>query len=267
MSIKLLATDLDGTLVADLHTIPPRTQAAIKAAMARGVRVVIATGREYEITHKFSNALGLTTPIICYQGALIYDPSTGQTIAREGLSLPATYALIDAARALELALTLHVEGQVYIERLTPYGRAFFEDIGTQLVEVSDFKQALTSLPIKGLIVHPAAETKTMAARLQAALGDNVNVFHSLDVLIEVTSPNVSKGHALQILAGRYGLAQNEVMAIGDQDNDAEMIAWAGLGVAMGNASPKAKAVAKVIAPPLSEEGAAWAIEHFILEER
>jgi hypothetical protein len=85
-------------------------------------------------------------------------------------------------------------------------------------------------------------------------------------LIEITAPNVSKGQALDTLAAYYNIPQSEVMAIGDQDNDVEMIAWAGLGIAMGNASPRAKAAADYIAPPLEEEGAAWAIEHFILEQ-
>jgi hypothetical protein len=77
---------------------------------------------------------------------------------------------------------------------------------------------------------------------------------------------VSKGHALATLAARYGIARHEVMAIGDHDNDVDMIAWAGIGVAMGDASSQVKAAADHIAPPLAQEGAAWAIEHFILEQ-
>jgi Cof subfamily protein (haloacid dehalogenase superfamily) len=265
MPIKLLAADLDGTLVADLHTIPARTQATIKAVVEQDVRVVIATGRGYEDTRKFVHMLGLTTPVICYQGAIIYDFQTGQTIANEGLSMPATSQLIDLARSLDLSLSLHLNGNAYTERQTAQSRTFFDNIGTSLTEVADLKQVITTPPIKGMIVHPPHEIQAMAARLQTAVGDRLNVFHSLDILIEITSPNVSKGQALETLAVHYGLLQNEVMAIGDQDNDVEMIAWAGLGVAMGNASPKAKAAADHIAPPLEEEGAVWAIEKFILE--
>ena len=89
----------------------------------------------------------------------------------------------------------------------------------------------------------------------------------MDTLIEVTPPNVSKGCALKTLAAYYRIPQSQVMAIGDQDNDVKMIAWAGLGVAMGNACPQAKAVADHIAPPLSEEDAAWVIEQFILGQK
>jgi hypothetical protein len=90
------------------------------------------------------------------------------------------------------------------------------------------------------------------------------VVRSSNVLIEVFPVNVSKGHALAALADHLGVSQSEVMAIGDHDNDIEMLAWAGLGVVMGNGSEAAKAVAQVIAPPIDEDGAAWAIEKFIL---
>jgi hypothetical protein len=264
MPIKLLATDLDGTLVADLHTIPSRTQATIRALVKQGIYVVIATGRGYEDTRKFVHSLGLTTPVICYQGAVIYDSQTDETIANEGLSMLVTHQLIDLARSLDLSLSLHLDGNAYTERQTAQSQAFFGDIGTSLTEVTDLKQAVTTQPIKGMIVHPPHEIQAMVAHLQTAVGDRLNVFHSLGILIEITSPNVSKGYALETLAAHYGISQNEVMAIGDQDNDVEMIAWAGVGVAMGNASSKAKAVADHIAPPLEQEGAAWAIEKFIL---
>ncbi|GIK38299.1 MAG: hydrolase [Chloroflexota bacterium] len=266
MPIRLLALDLDGTILADLHTISPRTQAAIKGAIERGVYVSIATGREYDITHKFVEMLGLTTPTICCQGGLIFNGHTGETINHDGLSVPLAHQLIDLARARRLALHLCLGGSgTYTEFATPFSRQILEEVGGVVVEVSDLKQVVTVPPTKGLIVHPADEAGALVTELQATLNGNLSVFRSHTMLIEVTSPTVSKGHALAFLADYYGIPQSEVMAIGDQDNDVEMIAWAGLGVAMGNASAGAKAAADVIAPPLSEEGAAWAIEKYILQ--
>lgn len=267
MSIKLLATDLDGTLVADLQTISPRIQAAVKAAVERGVIVTIATGREYEITHQFANMLGLTGPIICFQGAVIQDAQTGEPIARDTLSLAATHRLIDVSRSLNVALTLFASGAAYTECMTSQGKTFLNYIGTTMVEVDDLKQAMTEQPIKGMIIHAPEDGEAICAQLQANLDGSLKVFRSLENLIEITGANVSKGHALATLAAHYGIDQSEVMAIGDQDNDVDMIAWAGVGVAMGDASPNAIAAADFIAPPLAEEGAAWAIEHFILEQK
>ena len=266
MSIKLVATDLDGTLVADLQTISSRTQAAIKAAVERGVIVTIATGREYEITHQFAKMLGLTGPIICFQGAVIQDAQTGEPIARDILSLADTYRLIDVSRSLNVALALFANDAAYTERMTSQGRIFLNNIGTTLVDVGDLKQAMVKQPIKGMVIHSPEDGEAICAQLQANLDGSLKVFRSLENLIEITGANVSKGHALATLAAHYGLVQSEVMAIGDQDNDVDMIIWAGIGVAMGDASPNAKAAADYIAPPLAEEGAAWAIEHFILEQ-
>ena len=266
MSIKLLTTDLDGTLVADLHTISPRTRAAIRAAVEQGVIVTIATGREYEITHKFIETLGLTGPVICHQGAVIQDAQTGQLIAAQTLSLTQTHQLVDLARSMNLALSLHYNGHAHTEQPTAQSLDFFRNIGTAMTEVDDLKQADNREPVKAMIVHPAPEGEAILSELQANLNDSMKVFRSLDVLIEVTPRGVSKGHALATLAAHYGIAQSEVMAIGDQDNDVDMIAWAGIGVAMGDASPGAKAAANYVAPTLAEDGPAWAIERFILEK-
>jgi hypothetical protein len=266
MTIKLLASDLDGTLIADLHTIPARTQAAIRAAMARGVHVTIATGREYPVTKKFVDILGLTTPIICYQGAMIFDPVNQTSIASEGLPLPLAHRLIDLARSHGASLYMYLNNRAYTEQPTPQSRAMLHSIGTPLDEVADLKQVITAAPVKGMIVHPAHETEALMTELRAGLNGNLNVFRSLDTIIEVTSPGVSKGKALARLAAYYGLDRSEVMAMGDQENDIDMLAWAGVGIAMDNATPAAKAAATHIAPPVTEEGAAWAIERFILGE-
>lgn len=267
MPIRLLALDLDGTILADSHTILSRTQAAIKAAVDRGVYVSIATGREYDITRKFVELLGLTTPTICYQGALIYNGHTGETIGREGLPLPMAHQLIDLARSRRLALQFCLgETGTYIEAPSSLSRKVMAAVGATVQEVSDLKQVVTTPPIKGLIIHPADEADALTSELKNILNGSLSVFRSHAMLIEITSPLVSKGHALAALAAYYGIPQADVMAIGDHDNDIEMLAWAGLGVAMGSATAGAKAAADVIAPPLSEEGAAWAIEKFILAD-
>jgi hydroxymethylpyrimidine pyrophosphatase-like HAD family hydrolase len=138
--------------------------------------------------------------------------------------------------------------------------------GATVVQVRDLKQVRQTPPLKGLVVHPANEIEAVIKDLKAALGDSLSVVRSSKVLIELFSPTVSKGQALATLAQYLEIPQQEVMAIGDQDNDIEMIAWAGLGVAMGNASAGAKAVAQVVAPPITEEGAAWAIEEYIFDQ-
>jgi Cof subfamily protein (haloacid dehalogenase superfamily) len=267
MPIKLIASDLDGTLVADLRTISPRTQAAVKAAMDQGVQFTIATGREYPMTERFVKMLGLTAPTICYQGALVYNPVTQSTVASDSMPVPLAHQLITLARRDNLSLHLYLENTAYTENVTPQSKTIFAGIGTPVVPVDDLKQAVTRPPVKGIIVHPAAETDAVMDSLRKELNGQISVFRSLDTLIELTSPQVSKGNALAKLAAHFGIDQSEVMAMGDQDNDIDMLKWAGVGVAMGNASAGAKAAADVIAPSITEDGAAWAIEHFVLGEK
>ena len=132
MPIKLIASDLDGTLVADLHTISPRTQAAIKAAQEKGVYVTIATGREYPVTEKFVKMLGLTTPTICFQGAVIYNPVTQQSLTSESLPLPLAHRLITLTRRDNLSLYFYLGNTAYTENNTPHSEVIFSGIGTPL---------------------------------------------------------------------------------------------------------------------------------------
>ena len=117
-----------------------------------------------------------------------------------------------------------------------------------------------------MFFEPEEAVPELVRDMQAQFNGHLQVVRSWDRLIEATGPSISKGEALARLAAHMGVAQSETMAVGDQDNDVSMIAWAGLGVAMGNASPAAKAAADVIAPALQADGAAWAIERYVLGE-
>jgi Cof subfamily protein (haloacid dehalogenase superfamily) len=265
MPIKLIALDLDGTLLVDWHTMTAPVQAMVKAASEHGVKVVIATGREFTAATKFYHQLGLTTPIICFQGGLIHNAHTDETIAIHGLGVPLAHQLIDLARQQNLALFLYGRKQVFTENGSKEGYALLAAIGSPTRTVANLKQTINFSPIKGIVVQSPEEVAQLLPNLQARLDrDVVSVIRSLENAIEFIPAHVSKGIALATVAKYYGIAQNEVMAMGDQDNDVEMLAWAGLSVAMGNASDKAKAEADVIAPSVDQDGVAWAIQRFVL---
>lgn len=267
MTIRLLALDLDGTLVHDLTGIRPRTVRAVRAALQRGVRVTIATGREFEATEKYARLLDLNTPLICYQGSLIRDHRNGQGELGEALPLDLTYRLIDWARASGASMMVYTPAGRYAERISPLMHELYTKVGLLPTPVDDLRLAVRTPAIKCLIVEAADRAPQVISTLQAAFGhEDVKFFRSYPTIIEAMSKNVSKGGALALLAGRLGVPREAVMAVGDQDNDVEMVAWAGLGVAMGDGSPAVRAAADVIAPPLSEEGAAWAIEQFVLRD-
>ena len=118
--------------------------------------------------------------------------------------------------------------------------------------------------LKGLFINEETASERLTAELQVQVGDRLTVMRSHPLFVEVTSPNVSKGKALAFLADWYGIPRAETIAVGDSGNDLSMIEWAGLGVAVANATPEVLAAADWIAPPVSENGVVAVIERFIL---
>jgi hydroxymethylpyrimidine pyrophosphatase-like HAD family hydrolase len=219
MNYKLLALDLDGTTLGPNLNIDPAVSKAIAAAQAQGVRVTIATGRMFGSTVPYARQLNIHDPVICYQGALIRDPNTGEIF--QHVVTPGDLA----AEAIEMLRERDIFTIAYIdERLCASERRR---------ELDEYLQW-----------HPEGIEVVIDPEL-AALG-------------------ISKGSALAALAARLGIAREQVIAIGDHENDLPMIEWAGLGLAMGNAIPAAHAIADAVLPSVEQAGVAWAIEHYIL---
>jgi hypothetical protein len=265
MRFQLLALDLDGTLMGESRIIPPRARRAMQRAMDAGCWVTIATGRAFATASRFAQDLGINAPLICYQGALIQDLRDGTIIHK--VTIPPDVARQVAAFAQVRQLNFQVlmeDNRAYTDRVKPVTDPILGRSGMSVTAVGDLAAWLDRPPFKFLFTERPEAMPELVRDLQAQFEGRVRVTQSLDSLVEVTGLEASKGQALARLAAHLGVAQSATMAVGDHDNDVSMIAWAGLGVAMGNASPAAKAAADVIAPPLEEEGAAWAIERYVL---
>jgi len=268
MTPQLLAVDLDGTIVADLSTVSGRVRAALQQAMARGVTIALATGREYAVTARFARQLKTNGPLICYQGGLVRDPRTGRTLLAHFIPADLSRRVIKFARARKLPMLLYTADEAFAELPTPLMRRTFERAGSPFSLVNNLLAVLNdeTLPLKFLFIQPERESAGVRRQLQTTFGDALTITQSHATMVEATPPGVSKGAALRALAEHLGIPLSQTVAIGDQDNDAAMLSIAGLGIAMGNASARAKEAADVIAPPLSEDGAAWAIERYVLRK-
>jgi Cof subfamily protein (haloacid dehalogenase superfamily) len=265
MRIQLLATDLDGTLMGPSKVIPPRTYRSLHRAMDAGCWVSLATGRAFTTASFYARELDINAPLICYQGALIQDLRDGSVVYRATLPLEVARRVAAFTQARRLSVQVYLEDhQAYTDRARPVVDTILDKTGRSLIEVGDMVAWLDRPPYKFLISERPEAMSDLVCELESEFAGSVHVTQSLDHLVEVTGLEASKGQALARLAAHLGVAQEATMAMGDHDNDASMIAWAGLGVAVGNASPAAKAVADVVAPPLEEEGAAWAIERYVL---
>jgi len=263
--IRLLAIDLDGTLVNDRLEMDPRDVAAIKAATATGVTVVLATGRMFKSSLRYAQPLGLTGPIINYQGAVVREIASGDIWYRCELTVPMQQRVLAFAEPRDWHVNAYVDERVYTARARPeadlYARVAmvpYEVVGplSKWVRHDSTKMVLVDL-------DPADVPKRIA-ELTAWMGDVGRVTRSLDWFVEVVNPEVSKSRALAMVADRLGVAQAEVAAIGDNLNDQDMVSWAGLGVAMGNAPEALKAVAKHVTGRIGEAGVAQVIERFVI---
>lgn len=271
MPYRLIAFDYDGTAAIDGKLPSQRVCDAVAAARAKGAIAVLATGRPYESAARYAAALELDAPVICFQGAMARE------LTGERRILYVEPAPFDAMReVLALAEERHLELNVYDEDVMyviDRGRPadFYERwFGTRIEFVRSYREirdrfaAEGRSPLKGLFIGAAESNDAFRDELRARFGDRLDVVRSHDLFVEVHSLAASKGHGLRFLAGHYGIPQAETIAVGDSGNDASMIEWAGLGVAVANAMPDVLAVADEVAPSVMEDGLAYVIERHIL---
>ncbi len=265
--IRLIVLDMDGSLIGPDLVVSPRLRRAIAAAQARGIAITLATGRMFDFVRPFARDLNITIPFISYQGGLI-QAADGPPIYRAAMDRALMREVLELSKRCGWRLVLYADEEVYLtERDRP--ESFYRYmLGERLVWVDDLAEVIERHePLKFIIFVEPDEAAGVEARLREHFAGRMSIVRSHEMIVEGNPPGAAKIDALKRLAAHLGISQAEVMVVGDQDNDAEMIAWAGVGVAMGNASPAAKAVADWIAPPLEEDGAAVAIEHFALSSR
>jgi hydroxymethylpyrimidine pyrophosphatase-like HAD family hydrolase len=282
--IGLIALDIDGTLVGEDLVVGPRTRAAVTAALDRGVRVSLVTGRMASSAMRFADLLGLTDPIVAYQGGLIRAMPSPDALARwhasgDTATPPVGELLVhhplpaDVAREAVLwsrahGLDPHAN---HLERFIlraddPRADDYSTFMGARAELVPDIAAAMTHPVTKVLAV--GAESLPLAllegARREFAGRADVTISHPR--FLEFIAPGVSKGAALHWLARRAGVPVGRTLAIGDQWNDLEMLRTAGHGVAMPSAPLEVRAAARYLAPPVEAEGAAAMIEALVLAD-
>lgn len=267
--VRLLAIDLDGTILAEGRRVSVRTRVAVGAAMARGVRVVLATGRMYRSALTHVEALDLDGPLICYQGAYIRerparDGAPGEILRH--VTVPADVAR-DAVRwSRDHGLDPHVnrDDQLLMEVGDEEAPDYERNAGIGAMFVPDLLAALDGPVTKVLAVRDTGMPEALLTDGRAAFEGRAEVTVSHPDYLEFTAPGVHKGAALSWLAARLAIPLSATMAIGDQFNDLEMLALAGLGVAMGGAPDAVQAAADEVTGSIAEDGAAQAIERFVL---
>ncbi len=264
MRYRLLVADIDGTLVTSTREITPRVLAAVREARGAGVRVCLATGRIWPSAEQYFRALGADPPAILYNGGLVYDFQTGTVLRRVPLAYDHARAVLELLRKFpEVQPHLYAGDRVYTDRASAYTRQYQRKDSLTVEEVGDLVAFLPSEPMKILIIGAREDLVRLQEQVRA-LPMPINTVFSEDTYLEILPQGNSKGAALEFVARQLRIPLAEVIAVGDNLNDLEMIRAAGLGVAMGNAPPELKAQAAYVTATNDEEGLAEVIDRFVL---
>jgi len=266
--IKLVAVDLDDTLLRDDLTISEHTQEILRRVRESGVVVTISTGRMLPSARPYAEQLGFDVPIITYQGALVKSVFSGEVIYECPLNEDVARLVIQYGRKKGIHVNFYLEDKLYVERVTPVGEHYERLAGVPFTRVSDLEELLEAgLPYKLLLIQEEQLIGQSLQELREILqkeGLDAHLTISKPTYLEVNHTQATKGTALKKLADWLGVSREEVMACGDSFNDLEMLDFAGCSVAVANAYPEVRSKAKYITASNNEDGVAQALEKLVL---
>lgn len=270
MDYKLLALDVDGTLLGEDLIIIEEARRAIAAAQALGVTVTLVTGRMFSAAVKIAKELNLNTPLICYQGAMIRHAGTGEILYHKSIPLAIARKFIAEAQNRNYHLNAYVNDELYVAKVNEEATYYSElaRVPLQIVgNLLDFIDSPEKEPTKLVIIVQEEETLRVLDEFQAIFGSELYVTRSHARFAEGVNPECSKGAALAALAQSLNIAREEVLAIGDNLNDLPMLEWAGMSVAVGTAAESVRAKAQYVTQGGIGYGVAETIEKFILANK
>lgn len=263
----LLALDLDGTLVQSLHPIRPAVVAAVRRALAAGVRATIATGRTFIGTAPYVRELGITGPVVCYQGAAVVDSASGRFESEVPLANAVALRIYYAAKEAGYHVQFYADDRFYVDELNRFVDRYAKISGSDPVVVASLPEAFAGRDsTKVNIITTLDRVEACESLMRSVCGEDAYVTRSNPEFVEMLDPRVDKGRALQVVARSAGIPMERVLAIGDSYNDLPLLRAAGFAVAMGSAPPELRAEADAVVGDVEHDGVAEAIERFVLSE-
>ncbi len=275
MPIKLLALDIDGTLLTTHGELTPGNRVALERAASLGVRVMLLTGRRFGSARLLLQQLGLNLPLVSHNGALTKDVETLETLDFHPLDDGIARNIVCVGREAGVDMICcddpHGLGTMVIEGVSSANRAlngYLQRYREAVVEVDDLLGYIDHPPVQMLFSGTCALMDEFAALLEREMDGRVRLFktryRSIDLtILDVLSLTASKGESLAAMARLHGIARDEIMAIGDNHNDLPMLDYAGTGVVMANADDELKAMNFAVTASNENDGVALAIEKFI----
>jgi len=267
MGIKLVAIDLDDTLLDSRLQISPETTRILQQVADRGIKITLATGRMFCSARPYAVKLGIDVPLITYQGALVKKAFADEVLYHRRVPGDMVLPVVNTAREAGYHYQVYYDDKLYMESLTPEGLAYAELAGVVPVVDRDLPVRLAyEEPTKIIIINNDQRAlQQMEAELKEHFAGLLYITRSKPHYLEFMNKEATKGRALQAVSEYFAIDRRDVMAIGDSYNDIDMLKWAGIGVAVSNAPPEVKRHADYVTTSNDENGVAAALRHFILD--
>lgn len=264
---QLLCLDIDGTLLNSKHQITKETRAAIqKVQKEKGIPVVLVSARMPRSIFPLAQELGICAPIICYSGALVMD-SNKKTVLRHYIEASYIQKLYFIGKKYRISMSLYKDNEWYVEKKDTWTEQ--EEKITHIPPIiHDYQTLFTSWAQEGcnkiLCMGDEEEIRALKNKLIAKFQGNLTIYLSKTTYLEIMPNLSSKTSAIKVLLEKYNIDQKALMVIGDNYNDMDMIQFAGLGIAMGNAPEEVKGCSDAITLSNDEDGVVFAINKYIL---
>ncbi len=267
MKYKMLAVDVDGTLLTSEDKITERTKNAIRLAEEKGIVFVISSGRPVHAVLPIIAQLGLKKdhPFISYNGAMAVKDSSGEILYQEVLSPENSLDIFRFGTEYDTTVMVWSKGELFTNKMNERAHKYSAFTKTKLNLIEDSEQFFKVGATKVLWYDDVDLINRYSEELKTKVGKGVSFYTSKPFYLEFVNSNISKAVALERLGEYTGIKRENIMAIGDGWNDLDMIKFAGFGVAMGNSHNEVRDSADFVTLSNDEDGVAFAIEKFILE--
>jgi Cof subfamily protein (haloacid dehalogenase superfamily) len=267
MAYNLIALDIDGTIRSLDRPISKRTLAAVREVMRKGATVTLVTGRMFSSALLSAGELNITSPLVSFQGAHIADPDTREVLMHRPLTAAMARMALSALNDWESEVLVYHDDQVYVNMMTPWLESYAERNRGLVRVVDDLSKLTPQGPTRLAAVGDVHKVADLTDRLVDSLGSRLYIARSLPHLCEILHPRAGKHRALAWLARYLRVPQSQTIAFGNGKEDAEMLRWAGLGVAVEGAGPEALKWADRVAPCMEDDGVAQVLEELIAEHQ
>lgn len=273
MSIKLIASDLDGTLMAPDHlTVTERTKKALLDAHNKGIKIAIATGRTLHFTDNVTKQIPFVDYVICSNGAAVYDRNTKEYIYKNMISIEDTAETVRFLNRYPVYYNVYTDGLIFVQKgvdkffINPDMPQVFIDAFSRFATACDDLASFLDGKGAELIDIFASDKESHDAVIEFCKEKNLILASAAPGVNSATAAYVDKGNALRGIIKHLGISADELMTFGDAYNDCPMLELAGYSFAVENSVDECKRVAKFIAPSNGEDGVAQMIEKYVLDK-